>query len=205
MSQCVQHLLGVVDTPSASQTIAFLPFWLGGLGLASAVRGRAAAHWASWADCLRMVRKRHPSVVVLGLERDPAPSLRAVRVCQQTLIDARFPRGTFCLRIPFRRQRLMENLPNRRGDGSKKQLVLSMRDSQVRHARIDLQSFRLLLYRRLRLPFLLCSRTCRCGRPLDILGHHRAACAEAGVLGRRGFLLECAAASLSRGRGSGVH
>ena len=27
--QCVQHLLGVVDTPSASQTIAFLPFWLG--------------------------------------------------------------------------------------------------------------------------------------------------------------------------------
>ena len=91
--QCVQHLLGVVDTPSASQTIAFLPFWLGGLGLASAVRGRAAAHWASWADCLRMVRKRHPSVadtMVLGLERDPAPSLRAVRVCQQTLIDAGF-------------------------------------------------------------------------------------------------------------------
>ena len=91
--QCVEHLLGVVDTPPASQTIAFLPFRLGGLGLASAVRGRAAAHSASWADCLRMVRKRHPSVadtMVLGLERDPAPSLRAVRACHQTLIDAGF-------------------------------------------------------------------------------------------------------------------
>ena len=100
--QCVQHLLGVVDTPPASQTIVFLSFRLGGLGLASAVRGRASAQWASWADCLRMVRKRHPSVadtMVLGLERDPAPSLRAFKACLQTLIDAGFeaPRGTFCL------------------------------------------------------------------------------------------------------------
>ena len=31
----------------------------GGLGLASAVRVRTGAHWASWADCLRMVRQRH--------------------------------------------------------------------------------------------------------------------------------------------------
>ena len=55
-----------------------------------------------------------------------------------------------------------------------------------RHARIDSQSFRFLLCRRLRLPIPLCSRTCRCGRPLDILGHHLAACAEAGVLEKRG-------------------
>ena len=34
------------------------------------------------------------------------------------------------------------------------------------------------------------SSTCRCGRRLDSFGHHRAACAEAGVLGRRGFPLE---------------
>ena len=53
---------------------------------------------ASWADCLTMVRKRHPSVadtMVLGLERDPAPSLRAVRECQQTLIDAGFEAPTW--------------------------------------------------------------------------------------------------------------
>ena len=49
----------------------------------------------------------HPSLV-LGLERDPAPSLRAVRVCQQTLICAGFeaPRDVLFLWIPFKRHRL---------------------------------------------------------------------------------------------------
>ena len=41
--------------------------------------------------------------------------------------------------------------------------------------------------RRLWLPLPLSSRTCRCGRPLDVLGHHRAACSRAGVLASRGF------------------
>ena len=44
------------------------------------------------------------------------------------------------------------------------------------------QLFRVLLLRRLWLPLPLSSRTCRCGRPLDVLGHHRAACSRAGVL-----------------------
>ena len=42
--------------------------------------------------------------------------------------------------------------------------------------------FRVLLLRRLRLPLALCPRTCRCGRSLDPLGDHRAACATSGVL-----------------------
>ena len=41
--------------------------------------------------------------------------------------------------------------------------------------------------RRLALPLPLSNRTCRCGHPLDAFGHHRAACARCGVLGRRGF------------------
>ena len=45
--------------------------------------------------------------------------------------------------------------------------------------------FRVLLLRRLQLRLPLTVRTCRCGRSLDALGHHRAACARAGVLGRR--------------------
>ena len=45
---------------------------------------------------------------------------------------------------------------------------------------------------------------CRCGRPLDVRGHHRSACGRAGVLGRRGFPLESAAARLPRGRGEGL-
>ena len=65
--------------------------------------------------------------------------------------------------------------------------------------RIDAQPFRLLLCRRLRLPSPLSSRTCRCSRLLDILGHRRATCAEVGVLRRRSDVLECAAAQGSRG------
>lgn len=42
--------------------------------------------------------------------------------------------------------------------------------------------FRILLLRRLRLELPLAARTCRCRRALDLLGGHRAACAQSGVL-----------------------
>ena len=58
--------------------------------------------------------------------------------------------------------------------------------------------FRVLLQRRLALPLPLSNRTCRCGRPLDAFGHHRAACTRRGVLGRRGFALESAAERVCR-------
>ena len=64
--------------------------------------------------------------------------------------------------------------------------------------------FRIVLLRRLRLPLPLSSHTCRCGRPIDSFGHHRAACARAGVLGRRGFALESAAARICREAGGRV-
>ena len=66
------------------------------------------------------------------------------------------------------------------------------------------QLFRVLLLRRLWLAFPFSSRTCRCGRPLDVLGHHRAACSRAGVLGSRGFSLESAAARVCREAGARV-
>ena len=70
--------------------------------------------------------------------------------------------------------------------------------------RIDPHLFRTLHLRRLRLPLLLSKRTCRCGRPLDSRGHHRAACARAGVLGRRGFAVESVAARICREGGARV-
>ena len=72
--------------------------------------------------------------------------------------------------------------------------------------RIDPQPFRLFLCRRLHLPLPLPHRTCRCGRQLDMFGHHRAraACPEAGVLGKRGFPLERAAAQVCREAGARV-
>ena len=41
-------------------------------------------------------------------------------------------------------------------------------------------------------------------RQLDVFGHHRAACAEAGVLGRRGYPFECAAAQVCMEAGGRV-
>ena len=65
-------------------------------------------------------------------------------------------------------------------------------------SRFPPQLFRVLLLRH------LSSRTCRCGRPLDGLGHHRAACSRAGVLASRGFSVESAAARVCREAGARV-
>ena len=49
------------------------------------------AHWSSWADCIHMIRQRHPSVAVIlitGIHRGPAPCFAAVRTCQGTLEEA---------------------------------------------------------------------------------------------------------------------
>ena len=70
--------------------------------------------------------------------------------------------------------------------------------------RIDPALFRVLLLRRLRLPLRLSVRSCWCGRPFDSRGHRRAACARAGVLGRRCFAVESAAARICREGGARV-
>ncbi len=64
--------------------------------------------------------------------------------------------------------------------------------------------FRMILLRRLQMPLPLTVRTCRCGRPLDAYGHHRAACARVGVLGRRGYAVENVAARICREAGGRV-
>ena len=62
------------------------------------------------------------------------------------------------------------------------------------------QLLRVVLLRRLHLPLPLTVRNCRCGLPLDSRGHHRAACARAGVLGG----IENAAARICREAGGRV-
>ena len=53
-------------------------------------------------------------------------------------------------------------------------------------------------------PTPLKARVCRCGRPLDVFGSHRSACAVVGTLGRRGFPLENAAVRICREAGGRV-
>ena len=73
-----------------------------------------------------------------------------------------------------------------------------------RETTIPSHLFRVLLLRRLRQQLPLAGRACRCGRLLDSFGHHRAACPRAGVLSRRGFSLESAAARICREAGGRV-
>ena len=76
--ECLRQILNSHEGESA-QVTASLPFFQGGLGLISAARIREAAHWASWADCLKMVRQRHPTVadtMIQELAEGPACVLR---------------------------------------------------------------------------------------------------------------------------------
>ena len=70
--------------------------------------------------------------------------------------------------------------------------------------RIENPLFRILLLRRLRLPLPHSADTCSCRRPLDALGDHRAACAQAGVLRSRAVPLERALARICREAGARV-
>ena len=66
MATCLQRLLAnerQVDMHELHLRRARLPLRHGGLGLRSAVRTRAAANWASWADTLPLLAERHPGLV----------------------------------------------------------------------------------------------------------------------------------------------
>ena len=69
---------------------------------------------------------------------------------------------------------------------------------------MDPAPFRVLLLRRLRLPLPPTSRLCSCRHFLDPLGDHRSACGVSGVLARRGFPPEAAAARVCREAGARV-
>ena len=58
--------------------------------------------------------------------------------------------------------------------------------------RLEAQPFRVFLCRRLHLPLPLSMRTCRCGRQLDMFGHHRGGIGEKGAFLWRWLLNKCA-------------
>ena len=66
-----------------------MPLSLGGLGLRSASRLSESAFWASWADCMEMIRHRHPEVagqLVDQLEGFPdTPVLEAAAAAARSL------------------------------------------------------------------------------------------------------------------------
>ena len=99
---CLQELLGIEGTMRVRQ-LSNLPFALGGLGLRSAVRGRIAAYWASWADTLRRIRERHPRIADLigaSLFRNRFPEFGGCSALQRHASGCGFqcPRMGRCVR-----------------------------------------------------------------------------------------------------------
>ena len=245
--RCMCRLLNIPeDQDAVTKLIATMPLVLGGLGLRSAARTRQAAFWASWADCLPMIRERHPELaedLLLRLEGGANTSaLGAAREAALTLTGvmgftppswtalsrgARPPdwqpedyepgvhRGGWQheassrVEQSFREVHVFPRLPEsgralvRSQSGTGSGVALSVSPSSI-FTRIEPQLFRVLLLRRLRISLPFSRRFCRCGRSLDAFGHHRAACPRAGVLGRRGFALESAAARICREAGGRV-
>ena len=83
-------LVPIVPLPSCgAEDQARLPLWEGGFGLRSAQRTQPAAHWASWADAIKMVKDRHLSVaklIVSALEGGrEVRSIQVVMQCTQVL------------------------------------------------------------------------------------------------------------------------
>ena len=82
---CLCAILGSPGAPVDAQVTASFPLSMGGFGLTSAVRSRVAAHWSSWADCIKMVRDRHPivaDVIMRGIDDHPALCFDALRTCE---------------------------------------------------------------------------------------------------------------------------
>ena len=85
---CLRNILGVtLDTNPTVRDIATMPLSLGGMGLRNAVRTSPAAFWASWADCLSMVRERHPEIATTILRRMGDPIAPPTLVAAQTVAD----------------------------------------------------------------------------------------------------------------------
>ena len=117
---CLCAILGTPSAPGEAQMIATLALSAGGLGLSSALRVRRAAHFASWADTLSMVRQRQPVVaetMIRHLEQGAAPCFQAVRECRELVEEAGLPVPSWT-ELSLTRPQLQENRsPTNRNTG----------------------------------------------------------------------------------------
>ena len=125
----LQALLRLLDHPDGSNedmqwatAVAHLPLRGGGLGLRSAVRVAPAAYWASWADCLAMIRARHPTLAGLfvhALEGETGgPCLRELQAARSQVVAEGFAAcpGWRDLALGARPQQVQEDEPGEPGE-----------------------------------------------------------------------------------------
>ena len=80
LARCLRRVLHINPVPLEVQVAASMPLTLGGLG-GNSERTRDAAHWGSWADCLEMIKIRHPDVakrIVQGMATRSSRCFQAV-------------------------------------------------------------------------------------------------------------------------------
>ena len=202
---CLCEILGIAPDVcgDAARSAATLPLVLGGLGLRSALRTREAGFWAIWADCLPMVHARHPGIaarIVRELDGQPNDPIRDKSGWQHeaaSRIEQEHRESLF--RVLAEPERAL--LRSQGGPGARAAFHSC---PTCPLTRIDPALFRVLLLRRLRLPLPFSTRYCRCDRPLDSRGHHRAGCARRGFWEDVDMRLESAAARICREGGARV-
>ena len=88
---CLCQIIGVDpdDVSRGALQQSTLPFHLGGLGLASAVRTRDGAHWASWADAVSTIHKKDPDLaatILAGLHSEGEGCFAVANQCAERLV-----------------------------------------------------------------------------------------------------------------------
>ena len=183
-----QTMADALDSPSPS------PVHLQGAVMSRALLASRGFQSPSWQDLLHGILPRHPSAD----EEDPGVPVHGWQFFAALTVEQCFRDTVVWPRFSPTDEALL-----RSQSGPMSGLPFSCFPSSP-CARFPSHLFRVLLLRRLWLPLPLSSRTCLCGRPLDVFGHHRAACSRSGVLGSRGFSLVSAAARVCREAGARV-
>ena len=180
--QLTLHLEGLPDTPCLSE-VAAIPATFSGVGL----------EVPTWRELMLGARAppREPDDYEPGSQRAGWQHEAASRV------DRHFRDDVLFTTLPSSTRALIRSQAGPMGG-----MALSATPTSML-TRIEPHLFRIVLLRRLRQPLPLSTRSCQCGRLLDILGH-RAACARAGFLGQRGFAIESVVARICREAGCRV-
>ena len=82
VNRCLEQIFQIDNIPPAHLGVGFYAFYPWRIGSGGASRMCDAAHWSSWADCLKMVQNRHPHIahaILGGLATRPPGHLRAVQ------------------------------------------------------------------------------------------------------------------------------
>ena len=174
-----------------ARRIAQLPLSLGGLGLMSAAQTSVSAYWAPWADCLPVLGQHLPPAALSSV------TLRLrFRTCRVfALLPQHAPSSAADWTPPSWRvpaPTLQEDGPSTFARGWQGAAASAVARRQCERLLSTLDPSSEAMLRSQQGPFAnrFFQRYCRCRRPFNSLGDHRAACARAGVLRSRGRPLE---------------